>query len=296
MYIFLTFVCQSTVVNKLATATALSQNLATTASPPALPPVCSCGKPLDPFGDHFFTCRKHPKSTLSNKIGDTLHTVLHTLGALAGFCRNNTDVQCEPTTILPHHPTKKPADIGFPPLSPASPSDPAITSRYIALDVTIPPPPSSAPALIPTQLPSPHPLLAAHNTSARQKFCGRTSQVDAALLVADLNANNITLLPYKLSTTSVASASSCTTSSSVLLHIFFHANLLPNHHGPNPMTFPILPPSLLSNDHFMLHVPFFPSHHASGVLKQRNPIALVPLVPQHLPANGLCNASPSIPP
>ena len=162
---------------------------------PTLPPLCSCGKPLDPFGDHFFTCRKHPKSTLSNKIRDTLHTVLHTLGALAGFCRNNTDIQCEPAAILPHHPTKRPADIGFSPLSPASPSDPSITSRYIALDVTIPAPPASALALLPTQLPSPHPLLAAHNKSARQKFCGRTSQVDAALLVADLNANNITLVP-----------------------------------------------------------------------------------------------------
>ena len=32
----------------------------------------------------------------------------------------------------------------------------------------------------------------------RQKFCDRTSQVDAALLISDLNANNVTLLPCTL--------------------------------------------------------------------------------------------------
>ena len=32
----------------------------------------------------------------------------------------------------------------------------------------------------------------------RKKFIGRTSQVDAALFIADLNANDITLLPFTL--------------------------------------------------------------------------------------------------
>ena len=129
-------------------------------------------------------------------IRNTFHTVLHTLGPLATFCRNSTDVQCKPAALLPHHPTKCPADIGFPPFSPTSPTNPDLTTRYVAIDITIPPAPLSAPSLIPSQIPSPHPLLAAHEGSAQRKFIGRTSQVDAAILMADLNANHITLLPF----------------------------------------------------------------------------------------------------
>ena len=161
-----------------------------------LPNQCPCGKALDPFGDHFFACRKRSKTPLSNAIRNTFHTLLHTLGPLANFCRNSTDVQCEPAALLPHHPTKRPADIGFPPFSPTSPTNPDLSTRYVAIDITVPPAPPSAPSLIPSQLPSPHPLLAAHEGSARRKFIGRTSQVDAALLMADLNANHITLLPF----------------------------------------------------------------------------------------------------
>ena len=161
-----------------------------------LPTHCLCGKALDPFGDHLFACRKRSKTPLSNAIRNTFHTVLHTLGPLATFCRNSTDVQCKPAALLPHYPTKRPADIGFPPLSPTSPTNPDLTTRYVAIDITIPPAPPSVPSLIPSQLPSPHPLLAAHEGSARRKFIGCTSQVDTAILMADLNANQITLLPF----------------------------------------------------------------------------------------------------
>ena len=162
---------------------------------PNLPSTCTCGKPLDPYGDHLFTCRRNSKTTLSNKICNTFHTILHTLGLLADFCRNRTDVQCEPTTILSHHPIKRPADISFPPcplhLPPPLTSQPA-TLPSIA--ITVPPVPPSASSLLSQQLPSP--LLAAHEGSTRRKFIGRTSHVDAALLITDLNANHITLLPF----------------------------------------------------------------------------------------------------
>ena len=164
----------------------------------SLPSTCPCGKAMDSFGDHFFACRKYHKTPLSNSIRNAFHTILHTLGPLANFCRNHSDVQCEPTAILPHHPTKRPADIGFPPLSPASPSDPSITTRYVAIDITIPPAPASLPVTLSSQLPSPHPLHVAHDQSIRKKFIGRTSQVDAALLIADLNANDVSLLPFTI--------------------------------------------------------------------------------------------------
>ena len=200
-----------------------------------MPKTCNCGKSLDAFGDHFFACRKHSKSTLSNKIRDTFHSLLHSLAPMANFCRNNTDIQCEPAAILPHHPTKRPVDIGFPPLSPSSQSDPSHTSRYIAIDVTIPPAPVSHVDGLSQQLPSPHPLNAAHEASSRRKFIGRTSQVDAALLIADLNANHITLLPFTVD------------------HLggfgyFLHQFLFGTHLPPCPIPPPPKPPWTHPND------------------------------------------------
>ena len=207
----------------------------------SLPSTCTCGKPLDPFGDHLFTCRKHSKTTLSNAIRNSFHTVLHTLGPLANFCRNSTDVQCEPTALLPHHPTKRPADLGFPPFSPTATTNPDITTRYVAIDITIPPVPPSASSLLPEQLPSPHPLHAAHEGSARRKFIGRTSQVDAALLMADLNANHITLLPFTIDHLGG-------------LGHFTHSFLF----GPHPPTqFPTIPKPPWTHPNHFPHTPAF---------------------------------------
>ena len=90
---------------------------------------------------------------------------------------------------------------------------------------------------LPLQLPSQSPLHAAHDTSSCTKFAGRTSQIDAALLIANLNANNIKLLLCTIDHTLVAWVTFCTASCT--------APTL-----PTPATFPIppKPPWLVPND------------------------------------------------
>ena len=104
-----------------------------------------------------------------------------------------------------------------------------LTARVFSLDSPdiIPPAPISHSAGLP--FPSTHPLHAAHEASARRKFIGRTSQVDAALLIADLNANNITLLPFTVD------------------HLggfgyFLHQFLFGRHSPPCPLATPPKPP------------------------------------------------------
>ena len=108
---------------------------------------------------------------------------------------------------------------------------------------------------LPLQLPSQSPLHAAHDTSSCTKFAGRTSQIDAALLIANLNANNIKLLLCTIDHTLVAWVTFCTASCT--------APTL-----PTPATFPIppKPPWLVPND-----FPHSPAFFCVSPLSPRSP-------------------------
>jgi len=141
--------------------------------PPVLPPTmmtltCPCGSPLDRDGDHFFSCRLASKTVLSNTIRDTTATLLRTLAPLAGFTHSATAVTRETAQLLPNALNHFPAD-GMP-LEPSyltrqSPH----AARFLALDVTVPSPPSSArdaPLTAET-------ATSQHHRAEREKFCGR---------------------------------------------------------------------------------------------------------------------------
>lgn len=61
----------------------LQRKLRLSLFPNRTPPACSCKNPIDPFGDHFFACRKSSKIRLHNTLRDTLHSVLHTRRAFS---------------------------------------------------------------------------------------------------------------------------------------------------------------------------------------------------------------------
>ena len=43
---------------------------------PAPPPTCTCGRKIDKYGDHFFTCKEHNKIALHHRMRDSIYTVL----------------------------------------------------------------------------------------------------------------------------------------------------------------------------------------------------------------------------
>ena len=42
---------------------------------PPPPATCTCGNPIDRFGDHFFTCKHHAKTALDHRMRDSIYTV-----------------------------------------------------------------------------------------------------------------------------------------------------------------------------------------------------------------------------
>jgi len=42
---------------------------------PAPPPTCTCGRRIDKYGDHFFTCKEHNKIALHHRMRDSIYTV-----------------------------------------------------------------------------------------------------------------------------------------------------------------------------------------------------------------------------
>jgi hypothetical protein len=123
-------------------------------------------------------------------IRNTLHTIIATLGPLAGTIHSKFDTLMEPTNLLPQFPLRRPADIALRLKSPT-----ASKSSTLAIDVTIAPVPAhlrSQPT--PSQ---PSNLHEAHLRSIRSKLTGRThSSVSNSSIINAINTNNIALLPF----------------------------------------------------------------------------------------------------
>jgi hypothetical protein len=157
---------------------------------------CPCGKTPDVYGDHFFHCKSAPghKTTLHNKMRDTLLYIFRSLGPLTGWTSHEHDVACEPTQLLNMYPSHRPADVGISLQPQASPAH-TQPHTYLAIDVTITP----APELPPTNSPvNPYNHYAeqaqkVHWTATRNKFQGRRHGP-----TANINTSNITLLPFSI--------------------------------------------------------------------------------------------------
>jgi hypothetical protein len=160
-------------------------------------PACRhCKKRCDHYGDHLFSC-KFSKTPLHNSIRNTLHTILSTIGPIAGLIHSKFDTLMEPTNLIPQHPLRRPADIALRLKSPT-----AALATTLAIDVTITPVPAhlrSQPT--PSQ---PSNLHEAHLRSIRSKLTGRThNSVSNASIILALNSANITLLPFTVDHTAL---------------------------------------------------------------------------------------------
>ena len=151
---------------------------------------CTAAPLLDPEGDHLFSCTAAHKTALSNTIRDAVFDVLQHLAPQVGLVEDHRDVHIEPPGLTPQHSRNiRPADVGLLLRQPYKNE----AFHYVALDVTIPPPPTRTP------LPDPadHTALASaasrpHQESARSKFC-RDNDTAVHLL-----QNGIYLLPFTI--------------------------------------------------------------------------------------------------
>jgi hypothetical protein len=107
-----------------------------------LPSICLCGRPIDPYGDHFFSCLRFSKLLLHNRVRDIFFQVLKNLAPLADLTCSKADVAREPPGLLPDYPTLRPADVALRLIPGAVPGH--IT--HLLLDFTSIPMPSSTPS------------------------------------------------------------------------------------------------------------------------------------------------------
>jgi hypothetical protein len=102
------------------------------------PPLCSCGKTHDPYGDHTFCCRKHSKLLAHNFIRDNWATNLQPAISLAGYITPTSPLQTERPNLTPNNISARPFDFSFDP--DPNPTDLNVCScpySIIGADITI---------------------------------------------------------------------------------------------------------------------------------------------------------------
>ncbi len=98
---------------------------------------CSCGQPLDVWGDHFFNCQRyHPKTIIHNSLRDTLHLIYAFTGKHTGFILSKSDVHLEPLNLAHCYPTSRPGDLQLD-LVPTYVSSPLLPFAKAAVDVCV---------------------------------------------------------------------------------------------------------------------------------------------------------------
>lgn len=73
--------------------------------------MCACGRPMDHFGDHALSCRKHNKGTMSNAIRDGIIRVFKRILLTAKLIDTPTLVESEPRDLIPFAKGVRPFDL-----------------------------------------------------------------------------------------------------------------------------------------------------------------------------------------
>ena len=78
---------------------------------------CVCGKPLDPFGHHLWSCGaaqlKAMKTRTHHNFRSTFFEVIKSLGPLADFTASRSTVYEEPLNVIPGRASLRPADVAY---------------------------------------------------------------------------------------------------------------------------------------------------------------------------------------
>jgi hypothetical protein len=154
------------------------------------PCICRAHTPLDPFGDHLFSCTNASKTPIHNHLCNTCYHILTKIPPMASLVSTPTDIQLEPPNIIPLCPTLRPADIGLQLKQGPQNNHNDPTAPIFALDVTFPHTPRSVNSHSSDRPDSNNNTNKVHDESARQKF-----NVPHAYA---LLTHNIILLPFTI--------------------------------------------------------------------------------------------------
>jgi hypothetical protein len=66
-----------------------------------IPPLCLCGKHLDPYGDHLFNCVRHSKLIFHDQFRDCLYSILRHVAPISSLTLSPDDIHLEPHPLVP---------------------------------------------------------------------------------------------------------------------------------------------------------------------------------------------------
>jgi hypothetical protein len=247
--------CCSLPSNQLANwefTTVLKRKLRIPLFPPDSTPLCACGTPLDPFGDHVFKCTRICKIGTHSFICNGFARALTPALTTAGFILPNSTADVEPQLCLLSNPHTCPFDISFIPYPTLPPNaHHGCTYTTISADITIgslPPIPSidhTSPDVIKT--------IAANDDSHLQSYkrrkLGQVNKRDPTTsiitsgnkVIGDLLARQMLLLPIAIDPLGQFGP--------LLDHFLFGS------HRPPPILFPLSKPSAMLMYSKLLHYP-----------------------------------------
>jgi hypothetical protein len=136
---------------------------------------------MDKYGDHLFNCIKHAKTSMHNRIQDSLFLVLRNICPYAALTQIRHDTAREPSGMLPNFPFLRPADIA---VKLADDSH-----DFLLLDVTTIPFPSQI-----SRIPSLS-LASHHEVYENRKFCRREQKEEAISIMTSMQLNRQQLIP-----------------------------------------------------------------------------------------------------
>ena len=146
-------------------------------------PTCACSKPLDEFGDHFFSCQcYYSKMTTHNAIRDALHLIVSEIGTHAGLIASRSYVQCEQLNLAHCYPTSRPGDLVVE-CMPTYVSPPALPFSHVAIDIHV------TGSLTPPSGRDQNPMVTIthhHQKVEREKFCGPSVNTESTFVNGEM--------------------------------------------------------------------------------------------------------------
>ena len=123
---------------------------------------CKCGKNIDKFGDHIFSCTHHSKTKMHNHLRNTIHYITQNIGTYANFIQDKESCKLEEAELLPAIPTLRPGDITIHPYKVNNSHLTNYNEKVVIIDCTIN-------GNISTQMKTPTTLQEAYNNQEKQK-------------------------------------------------------------------------------------------------------------------------------